>query len=76
MGETERLTSIPYTNPVGSDHMGVLLDITLNHCGHSSNTNYNSYPNPVLSYAKWLTLYHHVARQLQQVKVATYISTS
>ena len=31
MGETERLTSIPYTNPMGSDHMGVLLDITPNH---------------------------------------------
>ena len=31
MGETERLTSIPYPNLIDSSHMGVLLDITPNH---------------------------------------------
>ena len=36
MGETGRLTSISYTNLIGSDHMDILIDITLNPCGHSS----------------------------------------
>ena len=38
MGETERLTSIPYTNPMGSDHMGVLLDTTPNHWRYSNSS--------------------------------------
>ena len=44
VGETERLTSIPYTNPVGSDHMGVLLDINPDHWRYPTIMNISRVP--------------------------------